>query len=58
MVSLLLLVPGFPFINGVLDLFKGYIAMGTVRLIHTLILISSVSLGIILAFSILPINGW
>ena len=57
-VSLLLLVPGFPFINGVLDLFKGYIAMGTVRLIHTLILISSVSLGIILAFSILPINGW
>lgn len=57
-VSLLLLVPGFPFINGILDLFKGYISMGTVRLIHTIILVASVCLGIILAFSILPINGW
>ncbi len=56
-VSLLLLIPGFPFINGILDLFKGYVTMGISRLIDTFMLISAVCLGIMMAFSLLPI-GW
>lgn len=56
-VSLLPLIPGFPFINGVLDLFKGYVTMGISRLISTFMILFAVSLGIMMAFSLLP-SGW
>lgn len=56
-VSLLILVPGFQFVNGILDLFKGYTAVGATRLINTVMLIASVCLGIMIAFSMLPINN-
>lgn len=55
-VSLLLLIPGFPFINGILDLFKGYVTMGVSRLLTTFMLISAVCLGIMMAFSLLPLR--
>ncbi|MBQ3776263.1 MAG: threonine/serine exporter family protein [Ruminobacter sp.] len=57
-VSLLLLVPGFPFITGILDLFKGYTSVGATRLINSIMLVASVCLGIMTAFSILPIDKW
>ena len=52
-VSVLLLVPGFPFINGILDVVKGYITMGIVRLVNTTILLLSVSIGVSMALLIL-----
>lgn len=59
-VSVLLLFPGFPFINGILDLVKGYTFMGIYRLINTILLLLFVSIGITTAFMILPYNytGW
>lgn len=43
----LLLVPGFPFINGFLDMFKGYIDTGVIRLLHALVLTMSAAIGLI-----------
>ncbi len=51
-VSLLPLVPGFPFVNGILDLFKGYPVMGIYRLVTTVMLISSVCIGVVLSISL------
>lgn len=51
-VSLLPFVPGFPFINGILDLFKGYPVMGIYRLVTTVMLILSVCIGVVLALSL------
>lgn len=53
MISVLLLVPGFPFVNGVLDLFKGYYSMGILRLVNTKILLLAVSVGFTLALNFL-----
>lgn len=55
-VSVLLLVPGFPFINGILDLVKGYSSMAVNRLIQTTILLVSVAAGIY--FALLLISGF
>ncbi len=57
-VSVLLLVPGFPFVNGVLDIFKGYNVMGCARLLTTLILLFAVSVGIIMAFALCELERW
>ncbi|MGN1394659.1 MAG: threonine/serine exporter ThrE family protein [Succinivibrionaceae bacterium] len=59
-VSVLMLVPGFPFMNGVLDIFKGYLLMGFSRLVTALIIVLSVCMGIMVAMSFLPgkIMGW
>jgi len=46
-------VPGFPFVNGVLDLFKGYYSMGILRLVNTMILLLAVSVGFTLALNFL-----
>lgn len=54
-VSLLPFVPGFPFINGILDLFKGYPVMGIYRLVTTVMLISSVCIGVVLALSLMSL---
>lgn len=53
MISVLLLVPGFPFINAVLDLFKGYFSMGIMRLVNTILLLLSVSVGFTFALRFL-----
>ena len=55
-VSLLPFVPGFPFINGILDLFKGYPVMGINRLLTALMLLASVCIGIVLALGFLPLK--
>ena len=57
-IGVLLLVPGFPFVNGVLDLFKGYYSMAINRLLITTILLTAVSLGITAALYFLPQGFW
>lgn len=56
--SVLLLVPGFPYINSFLDAFKGYLSMGWGRWMEATLLTFMTSLGIILAMGILGIKGW
>ena len=56
--SVLLLVPGFAYINSFLDALKGYLSMGWGRWLEGTLLIVSTSIGIILAMSILDIKGW
>ena len=43
----LILVPGFPLLNGFLDIFKGYIETGLMRSFQALILIISAAFGIL-----------
>jgi uncharacterized membrane protein YjjP (DUF1212 family) len=56
--SVLLLVPGVPFVNSFLDAFKGYLNMGWGRWLQASILTIATSMGIILAMSFLNIKGW
>ncbi len=46
MAASLLLVPGFPFMNGFLDIFKGYLATGITRLTYALTIIFGAAIGI------------
>ncbi len=57
-VSVLLLVPGFPFINGILDVFKGYNSMGVGRLFTAIILLSCVCVGIIMGLALFNREVW
>ncbi len=57
-IGVLLLVPGFPFVNGVLDLFKGYYTMAFTRLMLTTMLLMAVSLGITVALYFIPQEFW
>ena len=56
--SVILLAPGFPFINSVLDAVKGYLAMGWGRWMQAVMLTVSTAIGITLAFVILDLKGW
>lgn len=56
--SIILLAPGFPFVNSVLDAVKGYLAMGWGRWMQAVLLSIATSLGVILAFSLLNLKGW
>ncbi len=56
--SVLLLVPGFPYINAILDAFKGYLSMGWGRWMQATLLTFMTSLGIILAMHLIGIEGW
>ena len=56
--SVLLLVPGVPFVNSFLDAFKGYLSMGWGRWLQAMILTIASSSGIVLAMSLLNIKGW
>ncbi|MGB6328653.1 MAG: threonine/serine exporter family protein [Halarcobacter sp.] len=56
--SVMLLAPGFPFINSVLDALKGYLAMGWGRWLQAVLLTVATSIGIILAFTLLSLKGW
>lgn len=56
--SVILLAPGFPFINSVLDAVKGYLSMGWGRWMQAVLLTVATCIGIILAFSVLNLKGW
>lgn len=56
--SILLLVPGFPLTNSMLDAIKGYLSMGWNRWIFALILTLATSIGVILALTVLKMKGW
>jgi uncharacterized membrane protein YjjP (DUF1212 family) len=54
----LLLVPGFPMINSVSDMVKGYINTGLSRGMMAVMLGSATSAGIILAMTVWNVWGW
>lgn len=56
--SVLLLVPGVPFVNSFLDSFKGYLSMGWGRWLQAMLLTIATSSGIVLAMSLLNMKGW
>lgn len=56
--SVLLLVPGFPLINGVSDMVKGYINTGLSRLTLALLLAAATCGGILLAMTVWQTWGW
>ena len=56
--SVLLLAPGFSFLNSFLDSLKGYLMMGWGRWMEGILLTIATSVGIIIAMAILNINGW
>ncbi|WP_072669027.1 threonine/serine exporter family protein [Vibrio injensis] len=56
--SVLMLVPGFPLINSVSDMLKGYINMGIARFVMASLLTLATSLGIIAAMSVTGVWGW
>lgn len=43
----LLLVPGFPMLNGFLDIFKGYVPIGLTRLVIAAVLVVSAAVGLL-----------
>lgn len=54
----LLLVPGFPLINAVLDVVKGYYNMGLARWLTASMLTLSATVGIVLAMKLTGVWGW
>lgn len=56
--SVLMLVPGFPLINAVADMLKGYINTGIARFTMASLLTLATCLGIIIAMSITGVGGW
>ncbi len=56
--SVLLLVPGFPFVTSFLDGFKGYLSMAWGRWLQASLLTIATCMGIVLALSVLNIKGW
>ncbi|MDP8079071.1 threonine/serine ThrE exporter family protein [Phocoenobacter skyensis] len=56
--SVLLLVPGFPLINALADILKGYINMGIGRWSLATVLTFGACIGIVFALNVLHISGW
>ncbi|OAN18997.1 hypothetical protein A3K86_01060 [Photobacterium jeanii] len=56
--SVLMFVPGFPLINAVSDMVKGFANMGIARWTMASLLTLSTSLGIVVAMNILGVWGW
>lgn len=56
--SVLLLVPGFPIINALSDILKGYISMGLGRSMFATMLTLSACVGIVIALILLQIPHW
>ncbi|MCE0494110.1 threonine/serine ThrE exporter family protein [Vibrio salinus] len=56
--SVLMLVPGFPLINSVADMIKGYINTGVARFIMASLLTLATCLGIVAAMFITDVWGW
>lgn len=56
--SVLLLVPGYPLINAVSDMLKGYINTGISRGVFALLLSAATCTGILAAMSVWQVWGW
>nr|WP_086939658.1 threonine/serine exporter family protein [Thaumasiovibrio occultus] len=56
--SVLMLVPGFPLINAVSDMVKGFINMGIARFTMATLLTLSTCLGIVVAMNLFDVWGW
>lgn len=56
--SVLLLVPGFPIINALSDILKGYMNMGIGRWMYASMLTLSACVGIVMALIVLGIPHW
>lgn len=56
--SIILLAPGFPFVNSVLDAVKGYLAMGWGRWMQAMLLTVATAIGVVLALAFLNLKGW
>ena len=56
--SILLLVPGFPLINAVSDVFKGHVNTGIARWVIASMLALTTCIGIVMAMSLLGIEQW
>ncbi|MDG3087058.1 threonine/serine exporter ThrE family protein [Vibrio hannami] len=56
--SVLMLVPGFPLINSVADVVKGYINMGIARFVMASLLTFATCLGIVGAMMFVGVWGW
>jgi uncharacterized membrane protein YjjP (DUF1212 family) len=54
----LLLVPGYPLINSISDMVKGYINTGLARGMYALLLSAGASAGILLAMSVWKVWAW
>jgi uncharacterized membrane protein YjjP (DUF1212 family) len=55
--SVLMLVPGVPFINAVEDLIKGHTVVGLAQAVTGVLIILSIALGLILAMQVTGIKG-
>ncbi|HIF9482870.1 threonine/serine exporter family protein [Photobacterium damselae subsp. damselae] len=56
--SVLMLVPGFPLINSIADMVKGYVNMGIARWAMATLLTLSTCMGIVAAMNVLDVWGW
>ncbi|AIJ08800.1 MULTISPECIES: threonine/serine ThrE exporter family protein [Edwardsiella] len=56
--SILLLVPGFPLINAVADMFKGHVNTGLARWAMATLLTLATCLGVVMALSLWGLQGW
>lgn len=56
--SVLLLVPGFPLINAVADMFKGHVNTGLARWAMASLLTLSTCIGVIFAMGLWGLRGW
>lgn len=56
--SVLMLVPGFPLINSVADMLKGYLNTGIARFMMATLLTLATCLGIIAAMFVTGVWGW
>lgn len=56
--STLLLVPGFPLINAVADMFKGHVNTGLARWAMATLLTLATCLGVVMALSLWGLQGW
>lgn len=56
--SVLLLVPGFPLVNSLADILKGYLNMGIARWTLATVLTFGACMGIVFALNVLHISQW
>lgn len=56
--SILLLVPGFPLINSVADMFKGHVNTGLARWAVASLLTLATCIGVVVAMSVWGLRGW
>ncbi len=56
--SVLLLVPGFPLINAVADMFKGHVNTGLARWTMASLLTLAICIGIVLSMAVWDFRGW